>query len=117
MSDEQYILEQASEAFSNQDFIRALDLIAPLVEAGIGAAIGLLGLAYQHGAGVEKDLDEAVRLMQKAVELGDALAAHNLGRLYMVGTEGMEPDPQLSETYYQLAQSMGVRYQEDDSKG
>lgn len=116
MSDEQYIVDQASEAFSSQDFTRALELINPLVEKGNAAAIGLLGLAHQHGAGVDKDLDEAVRLMQKAVELGDALAAHNLGRLYMVGTEGMEPDPQLSETYYQLAKSMGVRYQEDDSE-
>ena len=115
MSDEQYIIDQASEAFSQQDFSRALALIGPLVDEGNAAAIGLLGLAHQHGAGVEKNFEEAVRLMQKAVELGDALAAHNLGRLYMVGTEGVEPDPQLSETYYQLAKSMGLQYQEDDA--
>ena len=107
------IIEQASQAFSEQNFTKAHDLIMPLVADGNAAATGLLGLAYQHGAGVDIDPDKAVQLFQKAVELGDAYAAHNLGRLYMQGMQGLEADNELSNIYYALAREMGMKYEAD----
>ena len=68
-------------------------------------------LAYKTGSGVAIDGERAVELLQKAVELGDAFAAHNLGRIYMEGMQGIEANNELSNLYYSLAKEMGLRYE------
>ncbi len=110
MSDEQ-LIENASKAFSDNNYELALSIITPLIESGNAAATGMLGLAYQHGAGVEQNSQEAIKYFQKAVELGDAYSAHNLARLYMKGTDDIEADNELSNIYYQLAEEMGLKYE------
>ncbi len=96
------------QAFTDKDYGTALTLLKPLADAGIGEALGMLGLAYKIGAGVEPDGIKAVELLQKAVELGDALAAHNLALLYQFGMSNVEQNSIASQRYQQLAQEMGA---------
>jgi len=105
-------IDIVSQAFSDKDYGTALTLLKPLADAGIGEALGMLGLAYKTGAGVEPDGIKAVELLQKAVELGDALAAHNLGLLYQFGMENVEQNAEASQRYQQLAQKMGADFEE-----
>jgi uncharacterized protein len=101
-------IEIVSQAFSDQDYGTALTLLKPLADAGVAEAIGMLGLAYKIGAGVEPDGIKAVELLQKAAEIGDALAAHNLGLLYQTGMANVEKNEAASHRYSQLAREMGA---------
>jgi len=104
-------IEIVSQAFSDKDYGTALTLLRPLADAGIAEAIGMLGLAYKTGAGVESDGIKAVELLQKAVELGDAVAAHNLGLLYQDGMANVEKNEDVSRKYLQFAHDMGVEFE------
>ncbi len=71
-----------------------LDLIDELhadAEAGDGSAANELGEILLTGDGIEKDLAEAVRYFEIAIELGNADGKYNLGLCYLNG-EGVEPD-------------------------
>ena len=105
-------IEIVSQAFSDRDYGTALTLLKPLADAGVAEAIGMLGLAYKTGAGIEPDGIKAVELLQKATEMGDALAAHQLGLLYQSGMPGVEQNPEVAQSYLQLAQEMGLQTEE-----
>jgi uncharacterized protein len=105
-------IDIVSQAFSDKDFGTALTLLKPLADSGVAEAIGMLGLAYKTGAGVEPDGIKAVELLQKAVEMGDAVAAHNLGLLYQNGMADVEKDDDVSTNYFQLAGEMGAKFEE-----
>lgn len=105
-------IEIVSQSFSDKDYGTALTLLKPLADAGIAEALGMLGLAYQTGAGVKADGVKAVELLQKAVELGDALAAHNLALLYQKGMANVEKNDLASRKYSQLALEMGADVEE-----
>ena len=101
-------IELVSQAFSDGEYVKALLLLKPLADEGVAEAIGMLGLAYQRGAGVEVDSEKALELLQKAVEMGDAIAAHNLGILYQQGMPGVEKNDQISQRCFELALEMGL---------
>ncbi len=107
-------IDIVSQAFSDGEYAQALLLLKPLADAGIAQAIGMLGLAYQRGAGVEPDSEKAIELLQKAVEMGDAIAAHNLGLLYQQGMPGVEKNEQVSHQYFELAIEMGMNREDFD---
>jgi uncharacterized protein len=106
-------IEVVSQAFSDGEYGKALLLLKPLADEGIAEAIGMLGIAYQQGAGVEVDVEKAVELLEKAVDMGDPVAAHNLGVLYQNGMEGVKIDMAVSQRYFQLANQMGANFEEN----
>lgn len=101
-------IDIVSQAFSDKDYGTALTLLKPLADAGVGEALGMLGLAYKVGAGVEPDGVKAVELFEKAIELGDALAAHHLGLLYLSGMPNVPQNEGAGQRYCQLALEMGL---------
>ena len=42
-----------------------------------------LALAYEHGRGVEENVDEAIKLFTHAADLGHAKSMHNIGAIYL----------------------------------
>ena len=70
------------------DFATALAEFRPLAEAGHPKAQNNLGIMYQYGHGLARDLAEAQRWYRKAAEQGLAAAHFNLGVLYMEGEGG-----------------------------
>jgi len=61
-----------------------------------------LGVLYDHGDGVPKDIDEAVMWYRKAGEQGIALAQFNLGELYDHG-DGVPKDSAEAVKWYRMA--------------
>src|SRR6185312_13494846 len=61
---------------------------------------------YENGTGVEKNIQKAVELYQKAAEQGDAMAQTNLGVYYEDGT-GVEKNFQKAVELYQKAAEQG----------
>ena len=102
-------LLEASEAISNREFEKALGILHPLSEKEVAGALGLLGVMYQLGEGVELNGLKAVELLTKAMERGDGTSAHNLGTIYAMGLPGVAQDREKSRFYYQKAKEMGAQ--------
>lgn len=66
-------------AYRVADYRTAHAEFLPLAEAGMAAAQYKLGLMYENGRGVPKDLAEAERWYSKAAAQGYSSAAYNLG--------------------------------------
>lgn len=62
------------------------------------------GRRYEHGEGVERDIDRAVRLYCKAAAKGDAAAHYHLGWIYAVGRAGGRDDELAAAWFYKAAQ-------------
>lgn len=105
-------IDIVSQAFSDKDYGTALTLLKPLADAGVAEAIGMLGLAYHRGSGVEPDGIKAIELLEKAVEMGDALAAYNLGVLYQQGMPNVTVNAELSQGFFRLSEEMGLQTNE-----
>jgi TPR repeat protein len=76
-SEEQRMAE-ALGAWQAGDHGVALDLWAPLAQAGVARAQSNMGAAFLQGQGVERDPDKAVAWLRRAADQGDAGAQRNL---------------------------------------
>lgn len=65
-----------------------------------------LGLLYEVGRGVEKDMDKAVALFKQAASGGNALAQSYLGNLYYEG-KGVTQDYGLAVNYFRMVDEQG----------
>jgi len=110
MSTHESQLLLASEAISNEQYERALVILAPLVKEEVAGALGLLGAMHQLGMGVPVDGPKTVELLTRAADLGDGVSAHNLGTVYGGGLPGVERDPILSRRYYRRAKELGAQF-------
>lgn len=70
---------EAMAAYRIADYRTAHREFLPLAEKGIAAAQYKLGLMYEHGRGVQKDLAEAGKWYALAAQQGYANAQYNLG--------------------------------------
>jgi TPR repeat protein len=66
---------------AHEVFISHSSLDKPVADQGNASAQINLGLLHESGQGVTKDLDEAVKLYQKAADQGNEGAIANLKRL------------------------------------
>jgi TPR repeat protein len=62
-----------------------------------------LGYAYQHGIGVEKDVQKAITLYQKSIDQGSAGAKSNLGYLYLMGEDVAKDYPRAIKLFQEAA--------------
>ncbi|MFC6582713.1 SEL1-like repeat protein [Sulfitobacter aestuariivivens] len=81
---------------------RAAELYQQASDAGMIDAQVSLGVLYQEGIGVKKDLAIARRLYEPAAEAGHARAQNNLGLLYVRG-EGVAQDYERAAALFQAA--------------
>ena len=73
-------------AYKSGYYKRAIDLWLPLAEAGDPRAQEFIGILYEEGHGVPKDIGKALAWYERAAESGDMAAQYNLGRIYLEGT-------------------------------
>src|SRR5260370_1234418 len=83
-SEEQRMAE-ALGAWQAGDHGVALDLWAPLAQAGVARAQSNMGAAFLQGQGVERDPDKAVAWLRRAADQGDAGAQRNLALCHYEG--------------------------------
>ena len=82
------------------------ELFQKSADQGYGSAQNNLGVVYENGQGVPKDLGRAAELYQKAADQGYARAQYNLGTLYQDG-DGVPKDLGKARELYQKAANQG----------
>jgi len=76
-------------------------------ENGIPAAIRQLGSKYENGNyGLVASYKKAARLYQRAADLGNVMAMHQLGHAYQEG-QGVKLDKKKQTKYYRMAADRG----------
>ena len=74
-------------AYQRGDFAAAIAAWRPLAEHGMARAQFNLGVLFDEGKGVERDLARAMAWWRKAAEQNMTEAQHNLASLYIAGEE------------------------------
>ncbi|MCP5170212.1 MAG: sel1 repeat family protein [Hahellaceae bacterium] len=114
MSELKKLLEDAARLYDEGAFEKAFVVLEPMAEQEIPEALGLIGLMYQLGQGTPVNGKKAVKNLLRAAELGQGVAAHNLGSIYAMGIDGVAKDKEKSSYYYRLAKTMGAQFAPDD---
>src|SRR5262245_36282384 len=80
-----FSLADALIPYAKRDYVRALELLAPLAERGNAVAQLKLGIIFSKGKVNSPDHVAALRWFTKAAEQGQAEAQFELGRIYRDG--------------------------------
>jgi TPR repeat protein len=80
-----YALADALMPYAQRDYVRALQLLAPLAEQGNAVAQLKLGIIFSRGKVNSPDHVAALRWFTKAAENGQVEAQFELGRIYRDG--------------------------------
>jgi hypothetical protein len=102
------ILGGGYQSYLKGDYEAAYNEWLPLAELGDAEAQYNLGVLYDEGAGVEKDLSSAADWYRKAAEQGFMDAQTNLGIMYFHG-QGVPRDHREAMKWFQQAASQGDR--------
>jgi serine/threonine-protein kinase len=76
-------------------------------DAGTAAACTRLGVLYNSGRGLAKDVAQAGEFYEKGCNAGDAAGCNNLGTLFEYGLIGIDKDPARAAALYRRACSGG----------
>ena len=98
--------EKAYQAYKRGDYATAHRVWKSLAEGGDGPAQYNLGLLYEHGLGVERQLGEAVKWYGRAAENGVADAQKTIGDLYVKRFWGRQ-DYAKAALWYERAAKQG----------
>lgn len=107
MSDLNLDLKAALDAINQANYDEAFRLLLPLAEKNIARAQANLGTLYQTGLGVQRDLLEAIKWLERAAQQGQGSAAHNLGTIYLTGSPEVPVDQAESKKWYRKARELG----------
>ena len=99
------------EHFENKEYDHALKYFRQAAKLGHAGAQYTLGLWYDSGQGVQKDLQQAIYWYRKAAEKGHDDAQNMLGFHYEIGLGVEEQDDyQLAVYWYRKAAEQGNEY-------
>lgn len=76
----------------DQNFVKANAILQEAVEGGSADAKAHLGYLYQYGLGVDKDVQEALKLYKEAAAENSTVGLTLLGRLYARGDDPIKQD-------------------------
>jgi len=88
------------------DISSAARVLLQAAEKGDATAQNDLGVAYEAGNGVPKNIGKAIKWFRKSAEQGNAVAQYNLAAKYSNG-EGVAQDPKESLKWFRLAAAQG----------
>lgn len=98
--------EEAAAAFAAGDYAKALQETRPLAEKGDPRGQYGMGVLYENGYGVTKDLKLAAAWYLKAAKQGNTDAQYNLGAMYEHGI-GMPANYAEAARWYRPAAEQG----------
>jgi hypothetical protein len=75
-----------------------------VIKGGDARDLARWGRRFEHGEGVAKDIDHAIRLYCKAAARGDAAASYHLGWIYAMGRTGVRDDALAAAWFHRAAQ-------------
>ena len=94
-------------AIKNNNFREAFEQACKMADHDCKYSQCLLGIMYEQGIGVKKDVSKAISWYQKAAEKGMADAQYRLGRLYYFGKE-VKRNPSKAAKLFNQAAEQGV---------
>jgi uncharacterized protein len=97
---------EGQKAFIRQDYARAVEIWAPLAEAGMARAQYGIAFMLESGWGVVQDYSEAAFWYKLAAQKGHRKAQFNLGRMYLEG-RGTNADRGIGLYWVQSAADLG----------
>jgi len=111
--------DEAAAAFAAGDYARALQETRPLAEKGDPRSQYGMGVLYENGFGVTKDLKQAAAWYLKSAKQGNTDAQYNLGAMYEHGVGMTVNYPEAARWYRPAAEqgdidalsNLGVLYQ------
>ncbi|TLS78241.1 sel1 repeat family protein [Mariprofundus erugo] len=95
-------------AYQKRDYAQAMKLWRPLAEQGEMVSQNNIGLLYELGLGVPKNLPEAAKWYRKSAEQGYAGAQYGLGRLYENAQGVGQSYPEAANWYRKAAEQGNV---------
>ena len=98
--------DEAAAAFAAGDYAKALQESRPLAEKGDPRSQYAMGVLYENGYGVPKDLKQAAAWYLKAAKQGNSDAQYNLGAMYEHGV-GMTVNYAEAARWYRPAAEKG----------
>ena len=98
--------DEAAVAFAAGDYAKALQEIGPLVQEGDPRGQYAMGVLFENGYGVTKDLKQAADWYLKAAKQGNTDAQYNLGAMYEHGV-GMPVNYPEAARWYRPAAEQG----------
>ncbi len=101
------IIEKAKYFIEQDNFKDALILLQSLPDENNVDRSSLLGIIYQCGIDGQRDIYKAVEFLTIAADGGNAIAAHNLGTLYLTCEPDLPVDKNKSNDWYRIAQELG----------
>ena len=78
-------MEEGQAAYDRGEYAIALRLWRPFAEDGVARAQNNLGVMYENGKGVRRDIDQALKWYRLAASQGYAGAQNNLAMMYAIG--------------------------------
>jgi TPR repeat protein len=102
-----YALADALMPYAQRDYVRALELLAPLAEQGNAVAQLKLGIIFSRGKVNSPDHVAALRWFKKAAEKGQVEAQFELGRMYRDGL-GARVDGKVAVYWFERAAEKGT---------
>jgi enhanced entry protein EnhC len=91
-----YLMQVAMSSDSEVDYEEVFDKLDAQAVIGDTSAQFDIGQMYQHGIGVKKDIEEAIKYYQLAAAQENLPSEYNLGMIYLLGDDGVEPDYKLA---------------------
>ena len=80
-----FIGNSLNQADPDADYAIALEYAQKSAAQNNGDGLWVLALTYEHGRGVEQDVDKAIKYYRKGAELGHAPSQHSLACYYFRG--------------------------------
>ena len=100
-------LSDGMAAYDAKDYAKAYELLLPLADAGANAeACYRLGLMYDSGNGMTRDLSKAVKYYESAAAKGHGKGAFNAGVMYLNG-DGVTMDYAKASELFQIGAEAG----------
>ncbi|RNA07584.1 TPR repeat [Brachionus plicatilis] len=91
---------------ASQPAFKRLIGFADAPNVGVAESEHMLGLLYHQGIYVAKNIEQAVKYYERAVEHGSAHAANNLGLIFMNG-DGVDMDLERAQVLFLYSQKKG----------
>ena len=76
---------------------------ASVIKGNDARALETWGRRFEHGEGVERDIDHAIRLYCKSAAKGNAAASYDLGWIYAMGRAGARDDALAAAWFHRAA--------------
>jgi len=101
------INDQGLSALRAGDASRALRWFEAAAKEGHTGAMNNLAMLHLQGRGTRPSITSAIEHFTHSAELGNGVAANNLGYLYQTGREGVTANRATAITWYQRAVQLG----------